>query len=62
MIDDIYFGIIMGLITGAFLGFMVGFEMSYFDSINSKTPITPIIEIRIETDGTQDTTYVYEKP
>ena len=53
---------IVSVVIGTTVSVLV---LSYIDppqqSIESPTPITPTIEIRINQDGTMDTTYVYTK-
>jgi hypothetical protein len=60
MFDDIFIYIVMACI---FVLAIVGINsLTEEDSIKSKSPLTPTIEIRINLDGKQDTTYVYTKP
>ena len=51
-------------IVGLIVGFIAGFILHWMiddNTIKSPTPLSPTIEIRIQPDGTSDTTYVYTK-
>ena len=58
MFDDTYIGIVIGFIVGSLAGVLI---WNQIQSVESKTPLPPTIEIRIQPDGTSDTTYVYTK-